>query len=109
MKKALCHLAVPAVLAAATVGGQAHGFSAVEHFPLQSGNQWTYRFNGSGIHTDTVLAGTFLINGVPTKAVQGSDGLTTYYTNDAQGVPKSTGYVQRRCEFRETKKGWRLM
>jgi hypothetical protein len=31
------------------------------------------------------------------------------WVNDAQGAPRNTGYVQRRCEFRETKKGWRLV
>ena len=63
-------------------------FSAVEYFPLQSGNQWTYQLNGNATltETDTVLDGTVLVNGVATKAVQVSDGAIEYYTNDSNGL-----------------------
>jgi hypothetical protein len=29
--------------------------------------------------------------------------------DDAKGEPANSSYVQRRCEFRETRKGWRLV
>lgn len=60
-------------------------FDAKEYFPLQVGNQWTYLENNDAIITRTVLPG-INIDGVPTISTQDSDGLVTYYTNDANGL-----------------------
>jgi len=59
---------------------------AVDYFPLSSGNSWTYRENRASSYTHTVLNGTVNINGIATKLVQDSDGLLSYYTNDANGI-----------------------
>ncbi len=63
-------------------------FNMSEYFPLQSGNEWTFQKNGNATvtETDTVLNGTVLVYGVATKALQDSDGLVQYYTNDSNGV-----------------------
>ena len=58
---------------------------ASEYFPLQSGSEWTYLLDGNTNHTETVLGGTVMVNGVATKVVQDSNGLESYYTNDANG------------------------
>lgn len=60
--------------------------NALEYFPLQSGNEWTYLQNGSVFITQTVLGDTVSVNGVATKAAEGSDTLVSYYTNDSNGV-----------------------
>ena len=63
-------------------------FNMSEYFPLQSGNEWTFQKNGNAslAETNTVLNGAVLVNGVATKALQDSDGLVEYYTNDSNGV-----------------------
>jgi hypothetical protein len=64
---------------------------AEDYFPLETGDQWTYQVNGNpNINsTASVLAGTVIINGVPTKMLQteGPLGTTTnYFTNDDKGI-----------------------
>ncbi len=60
-------------------------------FPLQTGYRWTYRETGnpSATVTSTVLPGTFVVNGVATRAVESIEPFETsvsYYTNDANGI-----------------------
>jgi len=61
-------------------------FSSGPYFPIQSGNSWTYEVDGSCCSTTTVLEGTTDVNGVPTKALDDTDGFTNYLTNDADGI-----------------------
>lgn len=62
-------------------------FALTEYFPLESGNVWDFRITPGGASQRlTVLPGSTFIGGVATKAVQTSDGITTYQTNDANGL-----------------------
>lgn len=63
--------------------------STAEYFPLIEGSTWTYRDTRAGItsiSTLKVLPGTTKINGVATRAKQGSSGITHYYTSDVNGI-----------------------
>jgi virginiamycin B lyase len=63
-----------------------------DYFPLNDGSSWTYQVNGTTQTTHTVSPGTFLINNVPTKRIQESDGSQTYYTNDGNGIREHKEY-----------------
>jgi len=55
--------------------------------PLAAGNSWTFAMGpgGGGQTTWTVESGTHLVNGRPTIKMSNSDGIATYYSNDADG------------------------
>ncbi len=66
-------------------------FVTGEYFPLRTGDHWEYQVDGNAslISVVDVLAGTFTVNGIPTKAlqIQDPDGTTTnYFTNDSNGI-----------------------
>lgn len=62
-------------------------FKLTEYYPLNSNNRWTYTANRiPDPLTVTVLPGTTGIGGVATKALRTSQGITTYMTNDANGI-----------------------
>ncbi|HEY5293171.1 MAG TPA: matrixin family metalloprotease, partial [Burkholderiales bacterium] len=69
-----------------TAGGTPITVSASSYFPLIDNSSKTYLKNGTEVIVETVLPGTTLVNGVATKAVQSSDGETSYGTNDANGI-----------------------
>ncbi|MCB1849540.1 MAG: thrombospondin type 3 repeat-containing protein [Gammaproteobacteria bacterium] len=65
--------------------------SALEYFPLHSGDQWLNRIDGNSsvTETTTVLPGSVVVNGVAAKVLQdvGPDGTSlSYMTNDANGI-----------------------
>jgi hypothetical protein len=85
----------PSVLAlvlALNVGlaGDASAFTSVEFQPLEAGQEWTYLSDNIFTETETVLPGTQLVNGVPTRVVETSggpeDGDRAFYTNDTNGL-----------------------
>jgi hypothetical protein len=60
-------------------------------FPLESGDEWTYRdsVNPGETTRTTVLTGTVSVNGVSTKAMENLDpdgNYTNYMTNDENGI-----------------------
>lgn len=61
-------------------------FEVSEYFPLHNDNRWTYLVNGSTQESQQVLAGEVEVGGILTRVLQGSDGITSYYTGDAHGV-----------------------
>ena len=78
----LCFLVATSVMAETINPG--------DYFPLESGMVWTYLDDGLNIATLSVLPGTEMVNGVPTKVLLQSDGEESgskiNYTNDADGI-----------------------
>ena len=81
-------------------GGYVVGETTAEYLPLTDGNFWTYSVTGTyGTYnkTVTVLPGTTMINGMPTKALQTSGGPDDqgieYWTNDISGIRVHGAYV----------------
>jgi len=64
---------------------QAMTITASNYFPLEAGDSWTYRINGRTV-VRSVNARPLNINGVFTTALNQSDGLSLFYTNDANGI-----------------------
>jgi hypothetical protein len=72
-------------------GGIASGETIIgsEYLPVKDGYSWTYQNTGpfgTYIETTDILPGTKIVNGIPTKIAEDSDGGITYVTSDLSGV-----------------------
>ena len=64
------------------------------YLPLNSGTTWTYARDGSGAYVTEVLEGSYVVNGVATKALfHGKDSSITYLTNDSSGIREHAAFV----------------
>ncbi len=82
----------------------AAAFRSVDFQPLKPGDSWTYLEDFVSTGIETVLLGTELVNGVPTRPIESMGEPNTigrtFYTNDARGlrvhqdlVPDPDGFV----------------
>ncbi len=90
-----CPLVRPSVLAlvlALNLGfaGDAAAFRSVDFQPLEPGDSWTCFEDNVFTEIETVLLGTQLVNGVPTRVIEISggpdDGVQVFLTNDTSGL-----------------------
>ena len=83
----LSELWLTVALSLVTVAAYGNCGALASYYPLEDGNSWTYSVSGvPGLHTMTVLPGTTIVGGVATKAIQAPLGITSYMTNDANGL-----------------------
>lgn len=69
------------------LAGQSWAIDMSNYFPLDSGNSWTYLENGNQYIIDTVLDGTYPLNGSATKIISSSeDNSKNYFSNDSYGI-----------------------
>lgn len=61
-------------------------FALSAFFPLQTGNAWTYRQDGSETVTRTIAGATVEVNGTPTTLIQDAAGFNAYFTHDENGL-----------------------
>ncbi len=70
--------------------GDAASFTSVEFQPLEPGVSWTCLEDNVFTEIETVLPGTQLVNGVPTRVIETSggpdDGTREFRTNDTNGL-----------------------
>jgi len=70
----------------------AFSISAPDYFPLNIGDWWDYHSSSTGEINRTNITGPVYIGGVPTKALNYSDGYADFYTSDMGGIQ---GYGSR--------------
>ena len=72
MRFPLVRPSVLALVLALNLGfaGDAAAFRSVDFFPLEPGNSWTSLDDNVFTEIETVLPGTQLVNGVPTRVIE---------------------------------------
>ncbi len=92
MRFPLVRPSVLALVLALNLGfaGDAAAFRSVDFQPLEPGDSWTYREDNVFTAIETVLLGTQLVNGIPTRVIEISggpdDGDREFVTNDTNDL-----------------------
>ena len=74
------------------LAGQSWAIDMSKYAPLNSRDSWTYLQNGSQYIIDTVLDGTYPLNGSATKIISSSENNSqTYASNDSYGIREHKG------------------